>query len=76
MLNKKRRIVVHVEGMHCEHCAKRVKNVLCEIENVIKVKVNFKKKEAIIESIDEIPIDLIRKQITSLDYQVIDIIND
>ena len=45
--NKK---TISIEGMHCEHCAKKVENTLSSIEGVNKVKVNLSKKEAIIIS--------------------------
>ncbi len=61
--------VINVEGMHCEHCAKRVKEVLSKIDNVSKVVVNLSKHEVIIYG-DDIDDKIIKKNIEDLDYQV------
>lgn len=41
-------IVLNIEGMHCEHCAKEVKDVLEKQSGVISADVNFPKKEAVV----------------------------
>ena len=38
-------LTFQVEGMKCEHCAKKVKEALCIIDGIKKVKVNLEKKE-------------------------------
>ena len=40
MFGKTNKKIISIEGMHCEHCAKKVKTVLSSIEGVNKVKVN------------------------------------
>ncbi len=40
--------VVKIEGMHCEHCSASVKKALEEIDGVSLVKVNLKKKCAVV----------------------------
>ena len=50
MLGKKNKQVVNIEGMKCEHCAKTVEEKIGKIEGVSKVKVDLKKKCAIITS--------------------------
>ena len=42
--------VIYIEGMHCQNCEKRVYNTLSNLDSVKKVKINLKKKEAIIET--------------------------
>ena len=44
----KEKQIIHVEGMHCEHCASRVEKALCSIEGVKSAKVNLEKKEAVV----------------------------
>lgn len=39
-------IVLNIEGMHCEHCAKEVKDVLEKQSGVLSADVSFEKKEA------------------------------
>jgi len=41
-------IVLNIEGMHCEHCAKEVKDVLEKQSGVISADVDFPKKEAVV----------------------------
>ena len=38
-------LTFQVEGMKCEHCVKKVKEALCTIDGIKKVKVNLEKKE-------------------------------
>ena len=39
-------IVLHVEGMMCEHCKARVEKALAQVSGVTKVKVDLKAKTA------------------------------
>ena len=50
MFEKNINTVIKIEGMSCEHCAKKVSQNLLTIKGVKKVKVNLKEKEAIISS--------------------------
>ena len=52
MLGKK--IIVNIEGMSCNHCAKRVEDGLKALDNVKSVKVNLEKKNATITYKNEI----------------------
>jgi len=42
--------VVHVEGMHCAHCAARVEEALSGVAGVRSAKVNLNKKIATIKA--------------------------
>ena len=42
--------VVHVEGMHCAHCAARVETALKGVAGVRSAKVNLEKKIATIKA--------------------------
>lgn len=74
MFSKKIKKVIHIEGMHCNHCAMKVKEVLTSIEGVTQVKVNLDKKEAILTSTQDIPNNLIKDSISNLDFEVTEII--
>ncbi len=64
--------VIYVEGMHCEHCAKKVENALKTLEGVLKVKVNLNSKEVVIISKETIADEKLREIIESLDYQILE----
>lgn len=60
--------IVSIEGMCCEHCAKRVEDKLSAAKNVISVDVKFKKKIAVIHSREEVSKDEIKQIITDAGY--------
>lgn len=62
--------IVHVEGMCCEHCAKRVEDKLATAKNVISVDVKLKKKLAVIRSREEISDEEITALVTDAGYKV------
>lgn len=65
--------IINIEGMHCSHCEKRVTDALSTLENIKKVKVNLKKKEAVIESASPINDEIIIEAITKIGFEVINI---
>ncbi len=71
MFSKKNKKVINIEGMHCDHCVKRVTDALNSIEGVDKVKVNLAKKEVVITSEKEISDELINSKINELGFQII-----
>ena len=73
MFNKKNKKKVYIEGMMCEHCAKKVTTTLQNIPNITKVKVDLKAKYALITYSDSINESLIKEEISKLDYKVIKI---
>jgi len=42
------KLTMHVEGMSCQHCVKRVKNAIHSIDGVTNVEVSLEQKSAII----------------------------
>lgn len=66
--------IIKIEGMRCKHCEQRVEETLKQVENVNKVKVNLKKKEAIVVS--KVPLDstMLKETVTKLGYEVTEII--
>ena len=73
MFDKKRKMMIQIEGMSCNHCVNKVKNMLEETEYVKKVKVDLRKKEAIIWSSEAIDKNQVQKRIEDLGYQVVNI---
>ena len=65
---------IKIEGMHCEHCAKKVEKALAELDNVKKAKVNLKKQEASIVLEKEIDNKVITEAIENIDFKVTDIL--
>lgn len=60
--------IVNIEGMCCEHCAKRVEEKLSAAKNVISADVKFKKKIAVIRSREEVLKEEIEQIITDAGY--------
>ncbi len=73
MLNKYNKKIIKIEGMSCIHCSKKVEDVLKSIQNIKKVKVDLKNKEAVISFKENIDNELIKEKIETLGYKVISI---
>lgn len=73
MFSKKYKKVITIEGMQCEHCAKKIENALGDIEKITKVKVDLKKKEVTIISSIIIDDKIITDTINNLDYKIVKI---
>lgn len=73
MFHKQEKKVAIIEGMHCEHCAKKVESALLALDGVDKVKINLKKKEVTVLLSGPVQDDLIKEQIETLDYTVLEI---
>lgn len=43
------KIILKIDGMHCDKCAERLENALKKRDNIKDAKVSFEKKEAEIE---------------------------
>lgn len=67
--------IVSIDGMCCEHCAKRVEDKLATAANVISVDVKLKKKIAVIRSREEVSDNEITALITDAGYTVTAIVN-
>ena len=71
MFNKKEKVIIKIEGMKCEHCAKKVEEVLLKNKNVKKVKVFLEEKEALLTFNGELDKESIIHDIEELDYKVL-----
>lgn len=68
MFENKNKIIIKVDGMHCEHCAKKVSDAIVSINKNYKVKVNLKSKEVIITSKDDIDIDNVKENVNKTGF--------
>jgi len=66
--------IVKIDGMKCKHCASHVQETLSELTAVSSVKVNLHKNEAIIKHKEELDNEQIKNAISSIGYQVVEII--
>lgn len=73
MFGKNNKKIINIAGMHCQHCANKVKETLQTIPGIDKVKVNLSKNEAIITSKKEIDNQLIQDSFNNLDFKIISI---
>lgn len=69
----RKKLIIKIDGMSCEHCAKKVQSALYTLENVKKVKVSLKKKEALLIINESIDYKSIKKAIDDLEYEILDI---
>lgn len=68
MFGNKNKIIIKVDGMHCEHCAKKVSDAITSINKNYKVKVNLKSKEVTITSKDSIDIDNVKENVNKTGF--------
>lgn len=68
----KKKMIIKINGMSCMHCANTVTTALENIDNIIKVKVDLKKKEAVITYQNDIDINVIKDTINNLDYDFVE----
>lgn len=61
---------IKIEGMSCEHCAKKIENALKNIDGIKSVKVHLKKKEAIISTDKLVSDETLKSTIENLGYQI------
>jgi len=73
MFGKKYEKEIIIEGMHCNNCSKRIENVLKEVKEIKKVKIDLEEKKAKIISSKELESKLIKEMIENLGFQVIEI---
>ena len=65
--------IVNIDGMCCEHCAKRVEDKLATVKNAVSVDVKFKKKIAVIRSREELSKEEITALVEEAGYKVVSI---
>lgn len=70
MFFRKKKKVISVEGMTCDHCALKIQTALEKLIDVVKVKVDLKSKLVLIYYQNEIDSVLLQKTIEGLGYTV------
>lgn len=71
-LSKSKKIVV-IDGMMCNHCAKKVEETLNKLANVDKVKADVKKGIVTVWYHESVDVNQIKDSIKALDYKVVEI---
>ena len=59
-----------IDGMMCQHCVAHVTKALAEVEGVISVEVNLKKKTAVVELEKEVDNERFISAVTEAGYTV------
>ena len=70
-LGKKKTEVITVEGMMCQHCAARVKDVLMAVDGVKGVKIDLDAKTATLTVTDAFDPTAARTAITAAGYKAL-----
>ena len=70
MFNKKIEKIIAIEGMKCEGCVNRVKNVLENMKEVTDCKVSLEDKQAKIILKKDIDDKIIKEKIENLGFKV------
>ncbi len=73
MFSKKIIKTITIDGMSCNHCAKKVEEALLSIAGVKTAKVNLNKKIATIVLSSDVDNNLIKEKIENLEYKVLNI---
>lgn len=68
MFGKKNKIIIKVDGMHCEHCAKKVTNAILKVDDSAKVKVDLKSGGVIITSKNSIDINSVKENVNETGF--------
>lgn len=68
MFGKKNKIIIKVDGMHCEHCAKKVNDAILKIDKNVKVKVDLSCGEVTIISKDNVDIESVKKNVNETGF--------
>ena len=70
MFFRKKKKVINVEGMSCEHCVIKIQKALEQLIDVIKVKVDLKEKRVFVYYQNDLDSILLQKTIEELGYIV------
>ena len=62
--------VIKVNGMHCEGCENRIKNVLSTIDNIEDVIANHSNGQVEITSNEKIDLNTVKEKIENLGFEV------
>ncbi len=68
MFEKKNKIIIIVDGMHCEHCAKKVTDAILKVDDSAKVKVDLKSGEVTITSKNSVDISSVKENVNETGF--------
>ncbi|MDE6442059.1 MAG: heavy metal translocating P-type ATPase [Clostridia bacterium] len=71
--DKYMKTIVQIDGMCCEHCAKRVENALSAVDGVVSADVKLKKKIAVLRSREALDSAVISQVVTDAGYTVVSV---
>lgn len=74
-MSEVKKLLVNVEGMSCNNCAKHVKKALEDLEGVEVADVNLEEKNAEVSYIGDIDQEKIKEAIEEAGYEFISVIN-
>jgi len=66
MFHKK--MIIQIDGMHCDHCAKSVQDGLSQIDSIKGVKVDLNKKCVILSYKDSVDLKKVEQVIQDLGF--------
>lgn len=67
-------ITAYIDGMHCNHCVKKVSDALSKLKGVVNVKVDLENKKATLSLIDSVDNEKIKKVIEELGFTLKNIV--
>lgn len=68
MFGHKNKVIIKVDGMHCEHCTKKVSDAIVKVDEKYKVKVDLKSGEVTITSKNAIDIDNVKENVNQTGF--------
>lgn len=71
MFGKKNKIIIKVDGMHCEHCSKKVTDAILKVDDNAKVKVDLKSGEVTITSKNSVDIGNVKENVNKTGFTFI-----
>ncbi len=63
-------VVLKVEGMHCEGCENRIKNVLKTIDGIQEVDANHETKEVVIKADENLDLNEVKERLSDIGFDV------
>jgi len=68
-----KKIKLYINGMHCASCASNIERAVKKIKGIITVSVSLMTNKAIIEAEDNVSLDEIKKTISKVGYNVVNV---
>lgn len=73
MFDKKIKKIIKIEGMHCDGCVNRVKNVLESMKEVVECEVSLENKQAMVVLKKDVGDSEFEEKIENLGFKVVGI---